>query len=261
MSKADNIDCMVSFCTKTQTNFVAKLTSKLEASRIRVWNCLKIKAGEKWVDLIAQNVEDAEIFLLVIDEAWANSPECMQEFMFARQLNLQSQNVKPVLLPLLFEFDFKKFAHLKMMFASLQFMEASKFKNEDEFIKEVTKTTLSHLISLNQRKEIFVPELKKLNAVATKPELKPLHKVPIDEDNLAKVIHKLDESKHVKQVVDVMENDNAIKVSTLKTEELIARTEHMKEMQKTNKGGTDVNLSKHVEQQVNTIKGNNTLDL
>lgn len=112
---------MISLCVRTMLPVAQRFQAFLEEHGVSTWICTEMDAGVDFRDAIVDAVDDATVFLPLIDQAWAASGECESEFQYAYRRNLTSSFVprKPVFLPICFpDLDWNEHKHVRLLLAS-----------------------------------------------------------------------------------------------------------------------------------------------
>jgi hypothetical protein len=81
---------MVSLHVSSMKSSVAELTKRLEAKGLATWSCLEVPSGANYRDHIFDAVSTCQFMVLLINQEWADSAECEDEFLLAKRLNLTS---------------------------------------------------------------------------------------------------------------------------------------------------------------------------
>eukprot|EP00741_Cyanophora_paradoxa_P005093 tig00000857_g4935.t1 len=127
------VDVMLSINVRSMAASAGKLKALLQASGYSVWVCTDaIAGGAEYRDAIVSAVKRCRVFLPLINDAWASSGECKDEYSFAKRLNLTSHERglttppeprRPVMLPVSFpDLDWGAYPHVELLAASTNFI-------------------------------------------------------------------------------------------------------------------------------------------
>ena len=98
----------------------------------KVFLCTDMVGGASYRSQIVDALESCKVFIPLINQSWATSGECMDEFNHARRLNLISHKTgrtkspdprEPVILPVYFsDFDFLQYRDCRLLASSINFL-------------------------------------------------------------------------------------------------------------------------------------------
>lgn len=113
---------------------VAPLISKLTSDGFRIWCDVGIRGGTEWKEEIATHIEDCEVFIALISNAYLDSKECTKELSFAetkRKKCLLVYLEKVEKIPKWIEMDFHRYQYL------YKYLNESTFYNDFINVEEV----------------------------------------------------------------------------------------------------------------------------
>lgn len=175
-NQEDNIEVMVSINVRTMKDSALKLKAFLEQHNIRTWVCVNMEAGVNYREEIVRAVKSCEIFIPLINDEWASSGECQDEYSLAKRLNLTSyekeiakppQPRKPVILPIAFpNLVWDKYPHVELLAASTNFLvhdKASLLEGDTtQLFTNILYTVFPSLISFGINVHLLKEEMKNL---------------------------------------------------------------------------------------------------
>jgi len=108
------------------------LASMLEKYGINVWICVNLLGGMDYRHEITEAVKKCHVMILLMNENWASSGECNDEFALAKRLNLTSHESGrtprtsprlPILLPIAFkDLEWGAHDHVQLLASSTNFI-------------------------------------------------------------------------------------------------------------------------------------------
>jgi hypothetical protein len=124
---------MISINVRTMTSSAQRLARMLRERGFRVWVCTEsMRAGDDFREAIVKAVKGCDVFIPLINDAWARSGECKDEFSLAKRLNLTSHESgrtaeggvrKPLFVPVAFsDLDWEAHSHVQLLAASTHFI-------------------------------------------------------------------------------------------------------------------------------------------
>ncbi|KAJ1634206.1 hypothetical protein T492DRAFT_974641 [Pavlovales sp. CCMP2436] len=124
---------MISINVKSMAKSAAMLKRWLEARGVKVWVCtVDLSGGQDFREGIVNAAKRCAVFMPLINDAWARSGECKDEFNLAKRLNLTSTEMGrtregdprlPVILPIAFsDLDWDAHSHVQLLAASTNFL-------------------------------------------------------------------------------------------------------------------------------------------
>jgi hypothetical protein len=129
------------------------LKKALEDIGLKVWICVEMVGGDDFRDEIVRGLKSSKVFLPLINQAWALSGECKDEFNLAKRLNLTShekgltqrnQERMPIIIPIAFsDLLWDDHPHVELLAASVNFIvhpTENLLTGTDETIKSMTQT-------------------------------------------------------------------------------------------------------------------------
>jgi hypothetical protein len=85
------VEVMISINVKSMAKSAARLKTWLEAHGVKVWVCtVNLSGGQDFREGIVHAAKRCAVFMPLINDAWARSGECKDEFNLAKRLNLTS---------------------------------------------------------------------------------------------------------------------------------------------------------------------------
>jgi len=119
LSSSNMVDYFLSLNVASSKNLADRARNFFHKHGISTWMCTDIEGGDTYRDQILGNVRDAKVFLIFLNEKWAQSQECTFEYNYAMRKRLVKE--KPVIMPLVTEsFDLEKYAHVDALMANCQ---------------------------------------------------------------------------------------------------------------------------------------------
>jgi len=125
------------------------LKNYLESKGLSVWICVDILGGENYRDEIIKAVKTCCVMVLLINDEWALSGECQDEYALAKRLNLTSHESgrtkrenprKPSFIPIAFpNLNWTAHSHVELLAASTNFIT----HNSDSLVNGNTQQTLN----------------------------------------------------------------------------------------------------------------------
>lgn len=126
---------MISLNVKTQRRSAETIQKVLEARGVDVWLCTDdLAAGQDFREEIVKAIKKSRAVICLINEAWAKSGECRDEYNLAKRRNLTShergvtsgdQPRVPILVPVAFpDLNWDDHAHVELLAASTKFIKA-----------------------------------------------------------------------------------------------------------------------------------------
>lgn len=125
------VDYFLSLNVASSKNQVERAREAFHKHGISTWMCTDLEGGDVFREEILANVRDAKVFLIFVNEKWAQSQECAFECHYAMRKKLVNQ--KPVIMPVITErFDIEKYAHVDALMANFQGVFMADCANEQE---------------------------------------------------------------------------------------------------------------------------------
>ena len=93
-------DVFISHCCRTTKDTAKLLHDFLEEAGVSTFICLEMSPGAAFRDEILLNAINCKVMIILLDEAWTNSMECVAEFNCA--FRCYTQRAKPEMLPIVF---------------------------------------------------------------------------------------------------------------------------------------------------------------
>ena len=124
----------ISINVSTMLNSAKILQTELKKQGYRVWVCTDMMGGVDFRDSIVQAVKQCHIFIPMINNAWALSGECRDEFSLAKRLHLTSHESGrsdkskneprlPVFIPIAFsDLQWNEHSHIQLLASSTNFL-------------------------------------------------------------------------------------------------------------------------------------------
>lgn len=113
---------MISLNVRTMTEVAKALKLNIEEQfNAHVWICTDMVGGMVYRDEIVKAVDKAYAVILLVNNDWAESAECEDEYNYAKRLNLTSkiEPRQPLLLPIAFpDLDWQKRGHVRLLMSS-----------------------------------------------------------------------------------------------------------------------------------------------
>jgi len=148
----------------------------LEEHNIRTWVCVEMGGGINYREEIVYAVKCCEVFIPLINDEWASSGECQDEYSLAKRLNLtshekgitkSSQPRKPIILPIAFpNLICDKYSHVELLAASTNFLIHNKPTllegDTTNLFQQVLRAVFPALISLGIKVQLYQEEMKTL---------------------------------------------------------------------------------------------------
>jgi len=123
---------MISLHVGTMRESAQILASVLEKYGINVWICVNLLGGLDYRHEITEAVKRSNVMILLMNENWASSGECNDEFALAKRLNLTSHESGrtprtsprlPILLPIAFkDLEWGAHDHVQLLASSTNFI-------------------------------------------------------------------------------------------------------------------------------------------
>jgi len=130
--QAENCTVMISINVKTMRKSAEMLKKLFEGHGISTWICCQIKGGNDFRDEIVKAVKTCKVFLILMNNEWAASGECKDEFNLAKRLNLTSHETErtvsgqqrlPAIVPIAFpNLLWTGHAHVELLAANTNFL-------------------------------------------------------------------------------------------------------------------------------------------
>ena len=140
-----DIDVMISLHCASMASSAKKLKEYLESRGMVVWVCIEMSGGENYRDSIVDAIDRAEVVVIMLNEEWALSGECQDEYNYAKRLNLTSyesgrsergQARLPVFCPIAFKnLNWGSHKHVRLLAANTNFI----VHDGDNLLGDVTK--------------------------------------------------------------------------------------------------------------------------
>eukprot|EP01038_Epipyxis_sp_PR26KG_P006390 gene6390-8803_t len=141
---------MISINVKTMGETGELLKSFFERNNITCWICTSMNGGVEFREEIVEAVKKCKIFLPLINDEWARSGECKDEYNLAKRLNLTShesgrtvegEKRLPVILPIAFpNLIWNKYSHVELLAASTNFIvhkESAMLEGNEAYIETI----------------------------------------------------------------------------------------------------------------------------
>ena len=127
------VNAMISLHIESERDSATALQSYLSALGVDVWICFNdLSGGEDYRNGIVNAVHSCDFFIALMNEKWAASGECYDEFSLAKRLNLtshekgitkQGDSRKPIILPIAFpDLNWSAHSHIELLAASANFI-------------------------------------------------------------------------------------------------------------------------------------------
>lgn len=123
---------MISLHVKSMHKSALLLKQYLESQGYRVWLCTEMVGGVDFRTSIVEAVRSCTVFLPLINDAWAQSGECSDEFSLAKRLHLTSHESGrtkrneprlPIFIPFAFsDLNWNDYPHIQLLAASTNFL-------------------------------------------------------------------------------------------------------------------------------------------
>ena len=140
-----DIDVMVSLHCSSMAPSAKKLKLYLESRGIIVWVCTEMSGGESYRDSIVDAIDRANVVIIMLNNQWALSGECQDEYNYAKRLNLTSyesgrserdQPRLPVFCPIAFKnLNWNAHKHVRLLSANTNFI----VHDEDDLMSDSLK--------------------------------------------------------------------------------------------------------------------------
>lgn len=139
LSSSNMVDYFLSLNVASSKNLADRARNFFHKHGISTWMCTDIEGGDTYRDQILGNVRDAKVFLIFLNEKWAQSQECTFEYNYAMRKRLVKE--KPVIMPLVTEsFDLEKYAHVDALMANCQGLFFSNCATEEDAFKKIVES-------------------------------------------------------------------------------------------------------------------------
>ena len=142
----DFADVFLSHHVSSMNNSALKLEKELQSMGLQTFICTRIKPGCDYRQSIVTNAVKCKVFVAFVNEAWAQSDECMIEFNCA--LSNYNAHKTPKILPIIIGgfnwIDVVKYPHVFNIKANTN-CAVLDGKNWNEVLEEVTATIESIL--------------------------------------------------------------------------------------------------------------------
>lgn len=99
---------------------------------LSIFVCMEMNGGTQYRHEIVSAVESCKFFVILLNEQWALSGECEDEFSLAKRMNLTSHETHrtertderlPIMIPIAFpNLDWNKHSHVKLLAAKVNFI-------------------------------------------------------------------------------------------------------------------------------------------
>ena len=130
---SEQCDVMISLHVGSMAQSAGQLKTYLEELGLKVWICtVDLGGGEDFRDSIVEAVKSAKVFLPLINEEWALSGECKDEYNLAKRLNLTSHergrtdrkdHRLPIIMPIAFSgLRWDAHSHVELLAANTNFI-------------------------------------------------------------------------------------------------------------------------------------------
>ena len=130
-----------------------------------VFVCVDMTGGAQYRNAIVRAVQSCKIFLILLNEQWALSGECEDEYNLAKRLNLtshekgrtkrDSEQRLPIMLPIAFpNLNWDGHLHVKLLAASTNFI----LHNADDLLSGNSSTTLDDVVRALKNAGISIDE-------------------------------------------------------------------------------------------------------
>jgi len=161
------LNLMISLHVRTLAQVASELKEQIEKTfNAHVWICTNMTGGQNYRDEIVKAIDKAYAVILLVNNDWAESAECEDEYNYAKRLNLTSKHNprKPLLLPIAFpDLDWQKRSHVRLLMSSTN---AIVIKNNSEIWPQLkasleasiaSETVIDNNIDFNNlTREIFI---------------------------------------------------------------------------------------------------------
>ena len=126
------VDVMISLHCASMSESATKLQKELESRGVSVWVCLDMSGGAFYRTEIVNNVKTCSVFLPLLNDSWALSGECEDEYSLAKRMNLTShesgrtkrtEKRRPIFVPVAFsDLQWSAYPHVELLAASTNFI-------------------------------------------------------------------------------------------------------------------------------------------
>jgi len=126
------VDIFISLNVSSMKESALHLKNYLESKGLSVWICVDLLGGENYRDEIIKALKSCSVMILLINEEWALSGECQDEYALAKRLNLTSHESgrskrenprKPCFIPIAFpNLNWTSHSHVELLAASTNFI-------------------------------------------------------------------------------------------------------------------------------------------
>jgi len=127
----EHFNLMISINVRTLGETAKDLKTLIEENlNAKVWICTDMTGGQNYRDEIVKAIDKALVVILLVNDAWANSAECEDEYNYAKRLNLTSQSDprKPFLLPIAFpDLNWQRHSHIRLLMSSTNAITAKDY--------------------------------------------------------------------------------------------------------------------------------------
>jgi len=145
---------MISLQCKTMGESSVKLKDFLEKNGLEVWLCMEMAGGESYRDSIVDAIDAADFVVIMLNNEWALSGECTDEYNYAKRLNLTSYETgksarpdprRPVFVPIAYNnLDWNAHKHVRLLSSSTNMIVHDGLNlNEGNFDKTMTSVMTS----------------------------------------------------------------------------------------------------------------------
>jgi len=180
---------MISLNVKSMQENATALRQFLGKYGIKCWICIDIGGGSQYREEIVSAVKSCKVFLPLMNNAWANSGECYDEYSFAKRLNLtshekqitkQSQQRLPIICPIAFPDLDWTIPHVELLASSTNFITCDQEKLMDERIfMQILQTIATSLKEFNVEIQL-PPQLNTVSTITPVTPVAPIHQLSPD---------------------------------------------------------------------------------
>jgi len=118
----EKVNLMISINVRTLGEVAKELKTLIEDQlNAKVWICVDMTGGQNYRDEIVKAIDKAFAVILLVNNDWAESAECEDEYNYAKRLHLTSKSDprKPFIIPVAFpDLDWQKRSHIRLLMSS-----------------------------------------------------------------------------------------------------------------------------------------------
>jgi len=158
---------MISINVKSMLDNAIALREYLEKNGVKCWICVDIGGGAQYREEIVSAVKNCKVFLPLMNNAWANSGECYDEYSYAKRLNLTSHEKQitkpnqprlPVIIPVAFPDLDWNVPHIELLASSTNFIVTNSDKlNNEKVFSQILQTVLLTLKAFDSNVQVLSP--------------------------------------------------------------------------------------------------------